>query len=370
MRVAIAPDSLKGSLSAEAAASAIAEGWRRIRPGDELHLMPQADGGEGTLDAIEACVEGARRHEAFPVDGPDGRPTRGEWLVLPDGTVVVELAQMCGLPLMRHLDPLGSSTRGLGQTIAAALKAGATSLVIALGGSASTDGGSGALGALGLRLHDAGGTPLERGGGALAALHRVDRAGLMTPPPGGVTVLTDVTAPLLGPAGAAAVFGPQKGASTADVLHLDDALARYAWLLGGDADAPGAGAAGGTAFAFAAAWGARIEPGADHLQRLTGLREAIDKVDLVITGEGQYDAQSLGGKVVGQVLRRAGDVGTTAAVIAGQLADRPPVWAASLVELAGSVAEALAHPDEWLRAAGELAATELGEATGEGAAGA
>lgn len=366
MRVAIAPDSLKGSLSAEAAARAIAEGWRRIRPGDELLLMPQADGGEGTLDAIEACVEGALRQGVFPVDGPDGRPTRGEWLMLPDGTAVVELAQMCGLPLMRDLDPLGSSTHGLGQTIGAALEAGATSLVITLGGSASTDGGSGALGALGLQLHDAGGTPLERGGGALAALHRVDRSGLMTPPLGGVTVLTDVTAPLLGPTGAAAVFGPQKGASAADVRSLDDALDRFARLLGGDADAAGAGAAGGTAFGFAAVWGAHIESGADHLQRLTGLWEAINNVDLVITGEGRFDGQSLGGKVVGQVLRRAGDVGTSAAVIAGQLADRPPVWAASLVELAGSVTEALAHPGEWLRAAGELAAAELGE----GAAGA
>jgi len=177
-------------------------------------------------------------------------------------------------------------------------------------------------------------------------------------------VLTDVTAPLLGPMGAAAVFGPQKGASPAEVLHLDDALARYARLLGGDADSPGAGAAGGTAYGFAAAWGALIEPGADYLQRLTGLRDAVDKVDLVITGEGQYDAQSLGGKVVGQVLRRADDAGTAAAVIAGQLADRPPVWAASLVELAGSVTEALAHPDEWLRAAGELAANELGAGKG------
>lgn len=366
MRVAIAPDSLKGSLSAEAAARAIADGWNRIRPGDELLLMPQADGGEGTLDAIEACVEGARREEVFPVDGPDGRPTRGEWLMLPDGTAVVELAQMCGLPLMRDLDPLGSSTRGLGQTIVAAVEAGATSLVITLGGSASTDGGSGALGALGLQLLDEGGTPLGLGGAALAALHGVDRSGLASPPPGGVTVLTDVTAPLLGPTGAAAVFGPQKGASPADVRVLDDALSHYARLLGGDAEAPGAGAAGGTAFGFAAVWGARIEPGADHLQRLTGLWGAIGGVDLVITGEGQFDGQSLGGKVVGQVLRRAVDAGTSAAVIAGQLADRPPVWAASLVELAGSVTEALAHPDEWLRAAGELAAAELGE----GAAGA
>ncbi len=288
--------------------------------------------------------------------------------MLPDGTAVVELAQMCGLPLMRTLDPLGSSTRGLGQTIAAAIEAGATSLVITLGGSASTDGGAGALAALGMQWRDAEGLPLGRGGGALAALHSVDRSKITPPPPGGVTVLTDVTAPLCGTTGAAAVFGPQKGASAAEVRVLDRALARYARLLGGNADAPGAGAAGGTAFGFATMWGALIEPGADHLQRLTGLWAAMPEMDLVITGEGQYDAQSLGGKVVGQALRRAADGGTRAAVIAGRLVDPPPVWATSLVELAGTAAEALAHPEEWLRAAGELAAAQLGEEAGaEGA---
>ncbi|MBC7298506.1 MAG: glycerate kinase [Demequina sp.] len=353
MRVAIAPDSFKGSLSADAAARSIAAGWRAARPGDELLLMPQADGGEGTLDAIEACVAGARRHDVFPVDGPDGRPTRGEWLMLPDGTAVVELAQMCGLPMMRSLDPLGSSTRGLGQTIAAALDAGATALVITLGGSASTDGGAGALGALGLQLHDAVGTPVKRGGGALALLHGVDRSALMSPPPGGVTVLTDVTAPLLGPTGAAAVFGPQKGANTADVHLLDDALARFALVLGGDPEAPGAGAAGGAAFGFATVWDARIAPGADHLQRLTGLSDAMEDVDLVITGEGQFDAQSLGGKVVGQVLRRAASVGTDAAVIAGVLAEDPPVQGVGLANLAGSVEASLAEPEHWLRRAGQ-----------------
>ncbi len=364
MRVAIAPDSFKGSVGAAAAARAVATGWLAVRPGDTLTLLPQADGGEGTLDAIEGCTAGARRHGTFPVDGPDGRPVRGEWLMLTDGTAVVELAQMCGLPLMAEPDPLGASTRGLGQTIAAALDAGASSLVIALGGSASTDGGAGALTALGLRLHDHAGRPLPPGGGALADLQECVGSGLRPPPVGGVTVLTDVTAPLLGPTGSAAVFGPQKGASAADVRLLDDALARYAALLGGDADAPGAGAAGGAAFGFATVWGARVEPGAEYLQRLTGLWSAIDTVDLVITGEGQYDAQSLGGKVVGQVLRRAGHVGTRATVIVGQLADQPPVWATSLVGLAGSVTEAMGHPEHWLRVAGEAAAAELGEGAG------
>ncbi|WP_291379325.1 glycerate kinase [Demequina sp.] len=363
MRVVIAPDSFKGSVPADVAARAIAAGWLEIRPGDELILLPQADGGEGTLDMIEACVAGARRHGTFPVDGPDGRPARGEWLMLPDGTAVVELAQMCGLPLMALPDPLGASTRGLGQTIGAALDDGASRLVIAIGGSASTDGGAGALTALGLRANDAAGSPLPPGGAALAGLHECDRSGLRPPPSGGVTVLTDVTAPLLGPAGAAAVFGPQKGASAADVRVLEDALARYAQLLGGDADAPGAGAAGGTAFGFATVWGARVEPGAAYIQRLTGLAAAVADADVVITGEGQYDAQSLGGKTVGEVLRLASQAGTRAAVIAGRLSDPAPVWAASLVELAGSEADALGRPERWLGVAGATAATELGEAS-------
>jgi glycerate 2-kinase len=332
-----------------------------VRPGDDLLLMPQADGGEGTLDAIEASVNGSRRHEVFPVEGPDGRPTRGEWLTLPDGTAVVELAQMCGLPLMGTLDAKGASTRGLGQTIGAALDAGAASLVVTLGGSASTDGGAGALTALGVRLLDAAGEDLTPGGGALAHLARVDVANLTPAPVGGVTMLTDVTSPLLGPAGSAAVFGPQKGATPHDVHALDDALARFATLVGGDADAPGAGAgaAGGTAFGFAAVWGAHIEPGADHLQRLTGLWDLMPEVDLVITGEGQYDSQSLDGKVVGQVLRRASDVGTKAAVIAGRLAETPSAWAVGLADIAGSVDLALVEPERWLRAAGERAAAAM-----------
>ncbi|MCB2411876.1 glycerate kinase [Demequina sp. TTPB684] len=361
MRVAIAPDSFKGSIAADAAARAIADGWLEVRPSDDVELMPQADGGEGTLDAIEACIPGAQRRGTFPVDGPDGRPTRGEWLVLPDGVAVVELAQMCGLPLMAEHDALRASTRGFGQTIGAALDAGATRLVLALGGSASTDGGAGALMTLGLRLTDASGAPLGPGGAALADLHMRDNSELRPPPPGGVTMLTDVTAPLLGPEGAAEVFGPQKGASSADVQVLDAALRHYALVLGGDLDARGAGAAGGTAFGFATLWGARIESGAAYIQRLTGLSAALAHIDLVITGEGRYDAQSSGGKVVGEVLTAAGRLGTRAAVIAGQVAEQPPVQALSLIDLAGSGADALARPAFWLRAAGAAAAAAWGE---------
>jgi len=222
MNIVIAPDSFKGSLGALEVARAIAAGWSSVRPGDSLTLIPQADGGEGTLDAVEASVPGAVRRDAGPVTGPDGRPTPGVWLALPDGTAVVELAQMSGIPLMERLDPLGASTVGLGEVIRHALGSGASRLVIGLGGSASTDGAAGALSALGLRAD----VSLSSGGGALGGLGRLDRSQLLAPPPGGVTLLTDVSAPLLGPAGAAAVFGPQKGATPGQVEELDAALGR------------------------------------------------------------------------------------------------------------------------------------------------
>jgi glycerate kinase len=359
--IVIAPDSFKGSLSAREVADAIAAGWRTIRPGDSITLVPQADGGEGTLDAIETAVAGAVRRDAGMVTGPDGRPVRGEWLELPGGVAVVELAQSSGLPLMGTLDPLGATSRGVGEVIRAALDAGATSVVIGLGGSASTDGGAGALSALGLRLTDASGAPLADGGLALGGLESVDATALRPAPVGGVQLLSDVTAPLLGESGAAAVFGPQKGATPEQVAVLDAALARFAEVLGGDPEQPGAGAAGGTGFGFASAWGASVHSGADHLAGLSGLAAAIDDADVVILGEGRFDDQSLGGKVVGQLLQRAEASGVRAAVIAGQVTTTAtiggePVWTCALVDLAGSVEVAIAEPAAWLRAAGADAA--------------
>ena len=363
--IVIAPDSFKGSLSAREVADAIASGWRSVSPGDELTLIPQADGGEGTIDAVEAAVAGSVRRSAGLVTGPDGRPTPGEWLELPSGAAVVELAQSSGLPLMQAPDALGSTTRGLGEVIGAALDAGATSLVIGLGGSASTDGGTGALAALGLRLADDTGSPLPDGGAALARLQSVDRTGLRAAPAGGVVLLTDVTAPLLGPAGAAAVFGPQKGATPADVDLLDGALANLARVLGGDAAQAGAGAAGGAGFGFASVWGATVESGADYLAVLSGLGAAIDGADVLVLGEGRFDSQSLGGKVVGQLLQRAEERDVRAGVIAGQIAATATVrgqtvWTVSLAELAGSVESAIAEPSYWLRDAGAAAARHFG----------
>jgi len=355
--VLIAPDSFKGTVHAAAAAAAIARGWLSARPGDHATLLPQADGGEGTLDAIEAAVPGARRRLVGNVTGPDGRPTAGEWLELPGGVAVVELAQTSGLPLMRELDVGAATTRGLGEVIWSALDSGATTLLIGLGGSASTDAGTGALAALGLRLLDAAGRELPDGGAALAQLASLDRTGLLPPPPGGVTLLTDVTAPLLGPTGAAAVFAPQKGATPADVERLERALVTAAALMRLDPAGPGLGAAGGTAYGFVAEWGARVVSGADHIAELSGLDERIADADVLVTGEGRFDEQSLTGKVVGQILGRAARHGVATIVIAGAVEASAPGHSESLSELAGSAAAAMADPAHWLEVAGARAAS-------------
>lgn len=339
MNIVVAPDSFKGSIAASRAARAIADGWRSIRPGDDIRLLPQADGGEGTIEAVAAVVAESVAHEVSPVTGPDGHPVAASWLALPDGSAVIELAQSSGLGLMRAPDALAATTRGLGDVIAAALDAGSNALLIGLGGSASTDGGAGALAALGDR----------------------------PPPPGGVRLLTDVTAPLLGPSGAAAVFAPQKGASPAEVDLLEARLRAFAARFP-DADpaTPGAGAAGGAAFGFLAAWGARIEPGAATIADLTGLTAALLDADILITGEGRFDATSLIGKVVGHALDAAEAAAVARiVVIAGQVAIPLPARAGavtaswSLSTLAGSTRAALDDPAGWLRRAGAAAAAQL-----------
>jgi glycerate 2-kinase len=366
LRVVIAPDSFKGSLAAAEVAAAIADGWRAARPDDEVVLLPQADGGEGTLAAVASAIPGSVLRSAGDVTGPDGRPVEGLWLELPDGTAVVELAQTSGLPLMERLDPLGATTRGLGEVIAAALDAGATALAIGLGGSASTDAGAGALAALGLGLRDDAGVPVPDGGGALSRVASVDRSGLRDAPTGGVRLLSDVTAPLLGPSGAAAVFGPQKGATPDDIRALDAGLASFADLLGDGAATPGAGAAGGAGFGFLAAWGARIEAGSQAIATMTGFAAEAASADVVITGEGRFDNTSITGKVVGNALALVHAGSARPIVIAGQLAGEPltparrPVWALSLAELAGSTDAALAEPARWLRDAGAAAAASVG----------
>jgi glycerate kinase len=368
MRVVAAPDSFKGSIGAAGAAAALAAGWRAVRPADEVVELPLADGGEGTLAVLAGSVPASRWHTS-EVSGPGRGAVSASWLEIPGGVHVIELATAAGLTQLRPLDPLHAHSYGVGQLIGHALDAGAYRIEVALGGSACTDGGSGALAALGARFVDAEGRELPRGGGALAGLARAELDRMRPLPPGGVACLTDVRAPLLGPAGAAAVFGPQKGATAADVRVLEAGLARLAVLLGGEPDEPGAGAAGGAGYGLAAAWGASLRPGALEIAGIAGLPAALAGAGLVITGEGQYDATSHAGKVVGAVLELAAVAGVPAAIVAGVLASPPPAGAlaAELAGLAGSRDAAVADAGRWLRAAGQaLAAAAGGSLRGAG----
>ena len=361
MRVLFAPDSFKGTIGSIDAATALRDGWASIRGLDDLMLFPQADGGEGTLEVLATCSPGSRWSVVLEVAGPDGLPVDARWLTLADGRAVVELAESSGIASMRALDPLGASTRGAGEVIAATK---ANRLSIALGGSASTDGGLGVLRALGLRVLDISGADVLEGGAGLIAAARVEMSGLREVSTD-VELLTDTTAVLCGPGGAAHVFSSQKGAGTADIEVLDAALARWAELLAdaglfADPKLSGVGAAGGTAFGLCA-WGAHIAPGAERMSVLTGLTAAIPSADLVVTGEGKFDRTSVTGKLVGHVLSEC--VGASVPVIvvagtvdAGVLDSDAEVASVSLTELAGGQDAAMANPTHWLFEAGRTCA--------------
>jgi glycerate kinase len=360
MRLVVAPDSFKGSATAAAIAAAVADGWREVRPDDDVEERPMADGGEGTVDAIIAAQPLARRVPVTVV-GPDDQAVVTEYLLLPDGSAVVEVANTSGLALTSRERPLQAHTRGFGQAIAAALGGGADRLLLALGGSGSTDGGTGMLSELGARFLAADGTPVGSGGGALVTLHRVELAQLRPLPPGGVQILSDVTAPLLGGAGAARLFGPQKGADGDDVAKLEHGLQRLADCVGLDPSIPGAGAAGGTGYALLA-WGGQVTSGAAAVADAIGLPALIATADLVVTGEGRFDGQSELGKVPTYVRRLAADRGRPAFLVAGLIDAEPAGFlaAVSLVQLAGSAAASLAEPIRHARAAGAVLARAVG----------
>lgn len=358
MHILVAPDSFKGSADAGEVASAIARGWLSVSPADHATLAPMADGGEGTLDAFEAAVPGAERRP-LTVTGPVGERVEASWLLLPDGTAVVELAATSGIELLGSdgLRAQDAGTRGFGEAIASALAAGASRLLLAVGSSCSTDGGAGALQALGAHLLDANGDDIGSGARGLAHVATADLTGLPELPARGAIVVSDVSNPLLGPTGAAAVFGPQKGATPDDIDVMDAALARFASLLAVDPSTPGAGAAGGTAFGLLA-WGATIEAGAGVIAETIGLAETMASADVVITGEGRFDTQSAAGKAPTHVLDLARSSGARRMLVAGSIeADTSDFTAAvSLVELAGSVEAALADPIPWLERAGAVLA--------------
>jgi glycerate 2-kinase len=322
MKIVVAPDKFKGSLPATQVAAAIAAGLHAGRPGAEVVTIPVADGGEGTVDAAVAAG-----FERVPVTaaGPAGDPVRASYARRGE-VVVVELAGVCGLARLPggRPAPLTASSFGAGEVLRAALEAGARRIVLGVGGSASTDGGVGLLQALGARVLDTSGEPVRPGGAGLRDVATLDLTGLhQAPYPAGIILAADVDNPLTGPDGAAEVYGPQKGASPAEVALLDEGLRRWAAVVaaavGRDwSRAPGAGAAGGVGFAALAALGATIRPGVELVLDLSGFETALDGADLVITGEGSLDAQSLAGKTPVGVARAAARRGIGVVAVAGR----------------------------------------------------
>ncbi|SDN89922.1 glycerate kinase [Klenkia soli] len=314
MKVVLAPDKFKGTLTAAEVAAAVVAG---LPASTDVVQLPVADGGEGTAAAALAAGAVAR---TVRVTGPTGEPVDAVLALLGD-TAVVELAGASGLAVLPGGVPAAqtATSAGTGELVRAALDAGCTRIVLGVGGSACTDGGAGLLTALGARLTDAAGADLPPGGAALVRLHAVDLAGLDPRLAGTEVVLaTDVDNPLLGPTGAAAVYGPQKGADPDDVVALEAGLARWAAVLGGDPDVPGAGAAGGVGFGALAVLGAVRRPGIDVVLDLVGFDAALAGADLVVTGEGSLDEQTLHGKAPAGVAARARAAGVPVVAVAGR----------------------------------------------------
>ena len=313
-RIVIAPDSFKGSLTSVEVASALARGWREARPEDEVLLAPLADGGEGTLVAIEAA--GGWEWRTAPATDPIGRPIEARWLRSTGGIhAVVELAEASGLSRLTaaERDPAGASTIGTGEVIRAVLDDGIRSITLGIGGSATTDGASGILRALGASIDWSG--PVVDLAGLDGRLGEVD-----------LRIACDVTNPLLGPRGAAATYGPQKGATPEQVAELDARLGSYAnalhWATGRDErETPGAGAAGGTAFGLLSIGdrfrSIRLVPGVEVVMEETHLREKVEGAGLVLTGEGRIDAQTAFGKTALGVAKVAQEAGVPCIAVGG-----------------------------------------------------
>lgn len=379
LRVVVAPDSFKGTFSSVAVAVAMAEGWQVVRPQDQVELVPLADGGEGTLDAVEASGGWLR----LPVAARDPlmRPLSASFLRDRD-RAVIELAAASGLSRLapHERDALAASTFGTGQILAAAIGLGCREIVLGLGGSATTDGGCGLLAALGARFVDADGADLPPGGGALADLAAIDLSGMPEiVEEVGLTVASDVTNPLLGELGAAATYGPQKGASATQVALLDAGLARYADVMTSVVgpslrDVIGSGAAGGTTFGLAAIADRfasfEVRPGVDVVMELTDFATRLAAADLVLTGEGRVDAQTAYGKTAMGVAQRARAAGVPVICIGGGVTTEGAAVMAGLgaVTLAVfvrpvSLGEAMAAGSGPISSAAERAARLLGANT-------
>jgi glycerate kinase len=355
MTILIAPDSFKGTLTAQQAAEAIARGAESAFPDADGLLLPLADGGEGTLDALLAAG-GERRHAE--VEGPRATPVSAQWGVLPDGAGVVEMAQASGL---HWVDPETNDLRtatsyGAGQLIRAAIEAGCKRIVVGIGGSATNDGGKGAMAALGARFTNEAGGEVDHGAAGLAQVTRIDLENFVDIAGVDVEVATDVDNPLLGPDGATYTFGPQKGGSPEILDEIEAGMANYARVLrktfGWDvAAAAGAGAAGGIGAALLAFMGAQFRSGVDVVMDAVGFEDAALSPDvrLIITGEGSLDTQSLRGKAISGVLRRSND--TPVIALCGRVSLGEEAWRAwglagawGLANDPATAGDALTHP--------------------------
>ena len=370
MRVVVAPDKFKGTLTAKEAADALAHGWRRADPRAELDRIPIADGGEGTLDALMAALGG--RRETVRVTGPLGDPIDAVFGVADTESgrlAVVEMARASGLGLISEgrRDPRRATTFGTGELIRAACRHQPARLVVCIGGSATNDGGAGMAQALGIRLLDERDRDLPPGGAALLRLARIDLRGLdPVLRHVEVVVATDVRNPLTGPQGASAVYGPQKGASSEDVALLDRALAHLAAVVHRDLGfdvrhEPGAGAAGGLGAGLMAFLGARLRPGFEVVADIVELHRRLEGADVAVTGEGSYDRQTEFGKAPAGLLRLAREARCRTVLVAGRVASdvEPPAdLVYSLVERSGEEA-ALSRARELVAEAAEDAAGRL-----------
>jgi glycerate kinase len=354
-RILIAPDSFKGSATSVQVATALAEGWKITRPEDEIVIAHFADGGEGTLDCIESVTMGSARIP-ITVQGATGIEHKSSWLLVGSDTAVIEMATLCGITTVDELDPLGAHSYGLGQAIKAALEdSRVNEILIAVGGSASTDAGLGALSALGFKSMDANATEIALGGGELHRLARIESPSVLRKPARGIKVLVDVQSPLTGPNGAAHIFAPQKGADADQVRLLNEGLLQFLKVLYVE-DRAGFGAAGGVSCGLAVLLGATIVSGVETISELMGLEEKIEQADCVITGEGSFDDQSFSGKAVGYVMQVAKKNDRPVMIACGVNQNEKSPSIVSLVELAPSVESAIADNQRWLIECGKMLA--------------
>ncbi len=327
MKILIAPDSFKGSLPAQEVAKAMARGLAKAQPSAAIDLIPVADGGEGTVDCLVTAMSGELI--TVPVHDPLGRLIEASYGVLPDGTAVIEMAAAAGLTLIDELerDIRQANTYGVGELILDALSRGYRSFVIGIGGSATNDAGVGMLSALGMRFFTEAGHELPPTPEALTELHHVETAELTNTLSGvAIRVASDVTNPLCGPKGASAVFGPQKGATQEDVVFLDGALSRFADVVERHLErpfreVPGAGAAGGVGAALHGVMQAELVKGISLVLDVVGFEQRLEDADLVLTGEGQTDFQTVHGKVVAGIAQRAKAAGVPVFCLSGAVTE-------------------------------------------------